>query len=120
MCSVPDRQAGGWRARGVLVAVLAVAATLLGTSADAVAQATDSCDASSGVANVTRWTGDAGDDSWHTAGNWDNGVPDATKIACITKDGTYTVEAGTVATASAESLELGGASGTQVLQVFGA
>jgi len=77
------------------------------------------CDAGSGATNVTRWTGASGDNNWDTPGNWDNGVPTPTKIACILKPGTYVVNAGVDSTAMALSLELGATSGSQKLHVSG-
>ena len=67
---------------------------------------------------VTRWTNATGGD-WAVAANWDNGVPDSSLIACITLPGTYLVTTGNDARASAKSLELGGATGTQTLRIFG-
>ena len=32
---------------------------------------------------TTEWTNGIGNQAWNEAGNWDNGVPDATKLALI-------------------------------------
>ncbi|HLA64163.1 MAG TPA: hypothetical protein VK610_07030, partial [Rhodothermales bacterium] len=64
---------------------------------------------------TTSWTNAAGG-PWATAGNWDNGVPDAADDVCITLAGTYTV---TVGAFSVNSLTVGGASGVQTLQLSG-
>jgi len=55
---------------------------------------------------------------WDVAGNWTNGVPGAGSNACITPAGTYTV-AVRGGTNAAAGLTLGGASGTQTLEVSG-
>lgn len=70
----------------------------------------------SGGVSVTRWNGGSGD--WDNAGNWDQGVPDGTKIACITAPGSF-VTAGIVHNATAAAIELGGSTGTETLQIFG-
>jgi len=102
----------------ILLGLLAVVLTAALTVASAGA-AGSPCDAGSGATNVTRWTGAAGDNSWDTPGNWDNGAPTLTKIACIVKPGTYVVNAGVDSGAMALSLELGAASGSQKLHVSG-
>ena len=51
---------------------------------------------------------------WGDAGNWTNGVPDFSSVACITLDGTYTVVSNQGGT---RQLVLGGTSGTQTLAV---
>jgi fibronectin-binding autotransporter adhesin len=70
---------------------------------------------SAGVVCDTSWTNTAGGD-WNVAANWDNGVPTASKKACINADGDYTVtfENGFANTAG---VALGGSSGTQTLQI---
>ena len=60
---------------------------------------------------TTSWT-DAAGGAWADGSKWDNGVPTATSVACITLDGTYTVTAGGI---TADVLRLGAASGTQTL-----
>jgi hypothetical protein len=42
---------------------------------------------------TTTWNTNAGDGNWSTAGNWTNGVPDATKNAVITGSGPVTIDA---------------------------
>ena len=98
-----------------LLALLMTAAFTVGSAG----AAGSPCDAGSGATNVTRWTGASGDNNWDTPGNWDNGVPTPTKIACILKPGTYVVNAGVDSTAMALSLELGATSGSQKLHVSG-
>lgn len=56
------------------------------------------------------------DGSWSVAANWTPAeVPTAGDVACITAAGTYTVSIGGFVTVAAETLVLGGASGTQTL-----
>ncbi|NBC17994.1 MAG: T9SS type A sorting domain-containing protein [Bacteroidetes bacterium] len=62
---------------------------------------------------TTSWTNASGGD-WNDAANWDNGVPGISDDACITLDGTYSVN---MSGFSVNSLTLGGASGTQTLVV---
>ena len=93
-----------------------VGATDAGTSMFTTgAAAVNPCSTAS--SGVTVWTAASGD--WDAAGNWSNGIPNAGKIACITKAGTYTVTVGFTGNEVAQSLELGGSSGTQALHVFG-
>lgn len=65
------------------------------------------------------WTGNAGDNSWHTAGNWDlNRVPLTTDDVIIALDGTHSVNIGS--NASARTVSLGGSAGNQSLVIAGA
>ena len=64
---------------------------------------------------TTSWT-DAAGGAWADGSKWDNGVPTATSVACITLDGTYTVTVGGITT---DVLRLGAASGTQTLVAGG-
>ena len=90
---------------GRLVGLLA-AALALALLAPSTAQAAHPCE--------TLWTGASG--SWNDASKWSAGVPDATKVACITAAGTYTVSIENAGT-FVEQLRLGGASGTQTIAV---
>ena len=66
------------------------------------------------------WTGAAADGNWDTAANWSTGVPVSTDNVCITLAGTYTVTlAGGTNSTTVASLTVGGASGTQTLDVHG-
>lgn len=58
---------------------------------------------------TTTWTGTAGDGLWATAGNWDNGVPDATKDVVIAGSAAISTTGGT---RSALSLDCSGYTGT--------
>ena len=40
-----------------------------------------------GVGAQTTWTGNAGDNSWHTEGNWDNGLPGVGNMPAISTAG---------------------------------
>ncbi len=65
------------------------------------------------------WTNNKGG-SWFTPGNWSKGVPTSADEACISENGTYTVEmtqTNTTGTVSLKSLTIGGTSGTQTLIV---
>jgi hypothetical protein len=69
------------------------------------------------VACTDHWK-TAASGAWSTASNWSTGVvPSSTDDACITKAGTYTVTLN--GEAAANTLSLGGASGTQTLDVQG-
>lgn len=66
----------GKRMGGLLGSAGLVAGGLVGATVLAAAPAhAASCD--------TTWTGAAGDYSWGTAGNWTNGVPSASSMACL-------------------------------------
>lgn len=65
---------------------------------------------------TTSWTNASGG-AWETAANWSNGVPQASSVACITLDGTYTVSTSSADRALA-GLVVGGSTGTQTLTVF--
>ncbi len=95
------------RARTILLAIAAFVA--LSIAAPSAAHA-------SGCTNS--WTNTAGG-SWFTGSNWSKGtVPSSEEEACITENGTYTVElteeSGPV---SVKSLTVGGSSGTQALAI---
>jgi hypothetical protein len=63
------------------------------------------------------WTNSKGG-SWFTAGNWSKGVPTSTDEACITENGTYTVEmTQSSSTVTLKALTVGGTSGTQTVAV---
>ncbi len=63
------------------------------------------------------WTNTAGG-SWFTGANWSNDAPPTSEeVACITANGTYTVEMAQKSTVIVKSLTVGGASGTQTLVV---
>jgi hypothetical protein len=69
------------------------------------------------VANATDrvWLG-AASGNWNTPGNWSpSGVPGAGDNAFVTNNGTYTVTLSAASTAS--SVTVGGASGTQTLNL---
>ncbi len=104
---------------GLLLAlVLAVAALPASTSADPTCTDT--------------WTGSAGDGLWQSAGNWSNGVPTSSDVACVeagasvqvssgTEQASVLVDHGTV-TLSGGSLELAStseASSAQALSLAG-
>ena len=96
------------RARVIVAAGLALAAFLAVAAWSSSAQA-------SGCNTFTNTAGG----SWFTASNWSNGkVPTSTEEACITENGTYTVEMKqTSSGVTVKSLTIGGASGTQTLAV---
>ncbi|MFL5822682.1 MAG: Ig-like domain repeat protein [Solirubrobacteraceae bacterium] len=103
----------GQRRRGLIV-LAGVVLTVLGLVAFGPGRArAAACD--------TSWTGLGGNDSWYTAGNWSSGVPSSSTNACITLAGTYTVVINPVGhpQAEAESLTLGGATGTQTVEIQG-
>jgi fibronectin-binding autotransporter adhesin len=90
--------------RALAVAAIAVL-TLLAASPARASGCTDS------------WTNNKGG-SWFTAGNWSKGVPTSADEACITENGTYTVEmTQSSSTVSLKALTVGGTSGTQTLAV---
>ncbi|MFI4990867.1 MAG: hypothetical protein ACHQHO_08160, partial [Solirubrobacterales bacterium] len=65
------------------------------------------------------WTNNKGG-SWFTPGNWSKGVPTSADEACISENGTYTIEmtqTNTTGTVGLKSLTIGGTSGTQTLIV---
>jgi fibronectin-binding autotransporter adhesin len=63
------------------------------------------------------WTNNKGG-SWFAPGNWSKGVPTSADEACITENGTYTVEmTQTSGAVSLKALTVGGTSGTQTLAV---
>jgi hypothetical protein len=88
---------------------LAVAATIVALLAIAPRASAATCD--------TSWTGAASGD-WSDPLNWDAGVPDATKAACVVAAGTYTLTIG-AGDAAAGSLTLGGDTGTPTLALAG-
>ncbi len=93
--------------------MLAAAALLLMHAATASAAACD-----------TSWTGDGGDSNWFNAANWStNAVPTGSNNVCIQGSASVTVVIDSTATgggeAQANSLTLGGASGTQTLVLQG-
>jgi hypothetical protein len=97
----------GWLAG--LVCALAVA---LGAGVFFAGEAT-----AAGSACTTTWTGGGGDSDWDTSLNWTGGVPSSGSVACITL-------AGAVVNArsggdTAGSIEVGGATGTSTLHVWG-
>jgi hypothetical protein len=78
------------------------------------------------AACTTSWTGTNGD--WNNAGNWDNGVPDSSDVACIQTAGDKQImiaaQTGNVgdATATAKELHLGATGptpGTQTILISG-
>ncbi len=71
-------------------------------------------DGETSSALTTNWTNASGG-SWHTPGNWSNGVPTTADTANITLAGTYTVSITSAATV--EVLRLGAVSGVQTLDV---
>jgi hypothetical protein len=99
-----------WGKRAGLGAILLIA--MIGLLSPASAWAVTVCP-SGGSSN---WTNPAGGD-WAIPGNWSNGVPGGGCAASITLAGTYTVF--TTGSAGADSLTVGGASGTQTLQLLG-
>lgn len=69
-----------------------------------------------GRALVTAWTNASGGD-WQTGSNWSQGVPGPVDTADIVLNGTYTVTVNTPA--SARTLRLGGATGSQTVLIDG-
>jgi hypothetical protein len=98
------RAVGRERTIGLAIATLIGVAVLVPSSAHA-SGCTDS------------WTNNKGG-SWFTPGNWSKGVPTSADEACITENGTYTVEmTQSSSTVSLKALTVGGTSGTQTLAV---
>jgi hypothetical protein len=99
-----------WGKRAGLGAILLIA--MIGLLSPASAWAVTACP----FGGSSTWTNPAGGD-WAIPGNWSNGVPGGGCAASITLAGTYTVF--TTGSAGADSLTVGGASGTQTLQLLG-
>jgi fibronectin-binding autotransporter adhesin len=99
-----------------VVATTLLAALMIALTLGAGAASAATCD--------TSWSGGSG--NWTEVGHWSNGLPGgAHPNACITADGTYTVNVTALngnfnnSIASASNLTLGGASGQQTIAVTG-
>ncbi len=91
--------------------VLAVAIVFSSVGAAVVASLLSAQPGSALATCTDLWQGPtSGTQSWSTAADWSTGVPVSSSVVCINVSGTYTVDL--TASATINTLELGGSSGT--------